>query len=1322
MANFSGDQEQLVALVVSALTKDSVISATLNSFNNFVENGIRQISTQVFEMKFELDSKDTVERDGTIEKYMLEVMIDDVRIGNPSKYDHTTQQNSPMFPNEALLKDLTYCSGVYVDVSMIARAYHKNGTVTTEKANIQNTMICKLPTMVKSRMCNTFNRSNEALIQLQEDPSDLGGYFVIKGNQYIIINMESMKYNESREFANEGHKNELCRADIISKPGDAFENSYNCVLKLLTNHSIVINMSMAKFKEIEVPFFMFFRALGVYSAKEIISYITYSFDESDPITKGMMNILERGFSNTYAEMNSILKNDLASKKSDAVGTVNTITNQDDIMYILTRCLKYYDSYKQKLRNANPDDALNIERYLLNHLEQNIDQRFLPHIGLTTADRKKKAAYLGHMIHRMLLVHFGVLKSTDRDSYKNKRINDAGMSYSRVFKTQFNFMVVQKLKRQFMKDFKNNSFNDVNLHGLFKSAIRAEDFEKALMNAIVSGDKTLTVNKLTFKNRLSSQQLHHKNKLNVLTTLRSIDTPNKGNSAKSSERAIMLRQVHPTGTGYICGITSADTGAKVGMSKQLSVSADITSASSSEVLKHIIQDDPDLIPIDRIIEDMTVMTKHNLHKVLVNGDWIGCVQNFGDFLERYRAKRRTEEIHVFTTVSHNIIANEIHLWVDSGRLIRPLLIVRNNMKDKGYSHDKFRQWVGITDDHIKKLRAGTINMDDLVQEGIVEYIAPEEHENTFIAFEYDRFMQHKNDPLYRYTHVDIPQGNMGLVALTSVFANHNQAARIVFQTNQVKQTNSWALKNWPHTAHKDLYHQVYNEDPLVSTFAYDHIPPMGINAIVAVSIYGGYNQEDSLIVNRSSVDRGMFDAVHMTYDKIEIDQNEIVGKPDPTNTSDIKSYCNYEKLIGGIIAEGTFVEEGDCLVGKVSKLQKGEMKDPNIIYTDRSMVYRKKEPAYVWKVIHSNNYDDRELIKIVFKTFRSTEIGCKFCAPETNEVLTDKGWKMFKDLDGTEKICSLIDGEKIEYVNPIGIYHFKHQGEMLKIDTEQLQSTTTLNHKLYVKGRYGYNNGYELREAKDVYKSRVAFKKDGFKDGPYVDTITLGEVEFNMDAYLDMLGQWISDGHIDKQSRTRICLSFKKERKLNDFKSYVTRLGVPSYHTKGDKNYFSSKEIYDSLCPLNVGALNKFLPEFVWDLNRTQSRVLLEALIRGDGTIQKNYTAFYTSSKRLADDVQRLAFHAGYSGNISIHTEAGTHYKFTDGHEGYTNVDSLRVAIIKSKNKPWINNVAKSRTNNRHKIDIIQYDGVVSCVEVPSHVFYMRENGIAHWTGNSSRAG
>lgn len=1310
MSSFKGNQEELISIIESALTKESVISATLGSFDHFVEHGIAQIAQTVFELKFELDSKDTVERDPTIEKYTLDVTIDAVRVSNPSQYDPVTQQHSPMFPNTALLRDLTYCSGVYVDATLTAKAFHKNGTESTDRITVENAMICKLPTMVKSKLCNTFNRSNEALIKLEEDPSDLGGYFVIKGNQYIIINMESMKYNQCHEFANEGHKNELCRSDIISKPGDAFENSYYCVIKLLNNQSLVVNMSMAGLKEIEVPFFVFFRALGIYSAKEIISYITYSFDDSDPITKQMMNILERSLSNTYTEMNSVLKNEFPRRNGAPVGSVNVIVNQDDALHLLTRCLKYFDSYKSKIRSANEDDALNVERFVLSRLEQTIDQKFLPHVGLTSADRKKKAMYLGHMINRMLLTHLGVIPSTDRDSYKNKRINDAGMSYSRVFKTQFNFMVVQKLKRQFMKDFKNNSFVDVNLHALFKNAIRAEDFEKALMNAIVSGDKTLTVNKITFKNRLSSQQLHHKNKLNVLTTLRSIDTPNKGNSAKSSERAIKLRQVHPTGTGFICGITSADTGVKVGMSKQLSVSADITPAGSSEVLKHVVLEDPQLVSMDTILKDPTLIMKHNLHKVMVNGDWIGCVENFAEFLTRYREMRRRSEIHMLTTVAHNIAVNEIQLWIDSGRMIRPLLIVRNNMNEPGYAHDKFRQWIDLTPDHVTKLRSGEIDVDDLARAGVLEYISIEEHENLYLAFELDRFNKHLTDPLHRFTHVDIPQGNMGLVALTSVFANHNQAARIVFQTNQVKQTNSWALKNWAFTAHKDLYHQIYNEDPLVSTFAYKHIPPMGTNAIVAISIYGGYNQEDSLIVNRSSVDRGMFDAAHMSYEKLEIEQNEIVCKPDQTMTSDIKSYCNYEKLVQGVIPEGTFVYEGDCLVGRVAKLQKGELKDPNIVYTDRSMVYRKKEPAYVWKVIDTTNHDDRHIIKIVFKTFRSTEIGCKFCLTPKHEVLTMGGWISIADMTTNHSIATLIEGE-IAYERPFEVNVFDHKGQIYKVNNSFIECETTLEHKMYAQvtktkdstGEYVLTEVNELLEH-DYKVMNAAMPSD--KDD--IDTFMLPtDNEVAMDDWLLFLGIYLCEGHVDESKMVRI--SVDAPRIMMTLMNVIDRLNLESiaYLSTAKDVYLrgNNSALADSLIPLGKG-INKRFPEYVWELNGRQSRLLLDAMILGnDDCRNKDVFDFSTSSRTLADGMQRLALHCGLGSKLQTKSPIGEALEI--------NNFQVSFCLTKATQQPWI------QTNDAN---LVEYTGKVYCPTVSSGVFLTRMNGKIHWTGNSSRSG
>jgi DNA-directed RNA polymerase beta subunit len=1314
--NTSGDiknQDELLNILDMVLVDGGLINSHIDSFNHFLTIGIKQIMTQVFEMKYEFEAKDTIEHDKTIQKYSIEFIINDVDIHHPVNYDYIKQENQIIFPNEALLKDLTYCSPIYINATITANAYHINGMVSTKTEHVKNLMIAKIPIMVKSKLCNTYQKSKETLIKLHEDPSDQGGYFIIKGNPYVVNNLESSKFNEPREFK-KIYKNETARSDIISKTGDAFENSYSMLIKLLNNKSIVINLGKAGFKDIDIPFFVIFRALGITSNKKIVELITYSLDETDIIVKQMLDILREGFKNKYSEFDGI----------------NTIMDTGSILDSLIRMLPQYDTYKikdiKKTKNNMSENDLNLYKFITNKLLQNLDTKFLTHIGLTIDDRYKKAIYLGYMIHRLLLVQLEVLPSTDRDSYNNKRINDSGTAYSKVLKTQFNFMFVLKTKRQSQKEFKNNSFVDIRLASILKDANKAEDFEKALMNATTSGNKTITVNKLTFNNRLSSQQLHPKNKLNVLSILKNIDSPNKNDSSKSSDRAITIRGVHPTGTGYICGITSADTGTKVGMSKQLSISADISPASSSEVLKNIINQDTDLISVNDSLKNYRIFTD-NLHKIFVNGDWLGCTSNFKSFLNKYKQKRRLGEIHYLTTISHKIECNEVHLWVDNGRLVRPLLIVYNNIEEKDYTHEKYKQWSLITQDIINNIKNKKIGVDDLIKTGIIEFISPEEHTNCLIAFEWDYFIKNINNPLKRFTHIDIPQGIIGLVALTSVFANHNQPHRGTFHTNQIKQCNSWPMKNWPYVAHKDLYVQISNENPLVSTIAYKHIPPMGINAIVAITAYGGYNQEDSLIINKSSVERGMFDALHMSFQKTDCEQNEIICKPDPTITSEIKSYANYEKLINGIIPEGIFVEDGDCLVGKVVKLSKSNITDKNFIYTDKSMIYKGTEPAYVWKVIHSYNNDEKIFVKIIFKTFRKAELGNKFCVPETNEVLTDSGWKMFKDLDMNDKICSLVNETNIKYVEPTGIYHFNHDGEMININSTYIQSTTTLNHKLYIKE--SNNKLYKLTEANDVYNKKIQFKKNGLLLNNAKLEIKLGKNTYNMDILLTLLGICIPLGSLHKIYKI-IYINIVSEININLLKDLCKKLQINLNYNKYVGYYIINIDIYNILIN-SINSDNHYLPKFILELNQKQSYILLETLLKFSNSkfsminhislkVNKYY---YTSNYRLANDISILAFHSGYSGDIYIKTN--NEYKFrlaTSTNELY-NANFYEVNIVKFNNQPIINGgITKYINRNNKTFQKINYTGMISCVEVPSHIFYMREKGIAHWTGNSNRAG
>lgn len=938
--------------------KKGIISHHLDSMNKFNESGIKQIMVNGFNIQVELNNdRDDTEEDKQISKYLMKANITDVRLTSPVTINYDTQRSQILYPGEAHLKDLTYSSPMYIDAEIVCTAYKLDGSTEIKKEYIKNYRLGSIPIMVGSKLCNTYNKSRDTLIELNEDPTDLGGYFIVKSNEWIIDNIESMTYNLSREFKNMGYKNELARSDIISKPGDNFENSSILICKLLTNGNIIFEITNNKFRDISIPFYVLFRAFGICSDKEICEHITYSLNDGDPTIKQMLNILEKAFSSTYSPISDAYK----------------MHNQIEILELIGKHINEF--YLSNLTTANKNN-INTRKYNINNVLNILDKDILPHIGLTVEDRYKKIRFLGHLIHRLLLVYLDIIPSTDRDSYKNKRINPAGVSYAKVFKTNFNFAIVQQLRRQFTKDLKATTFSNLNLKHSFETAIFGHEFERALIQAIVTGDKTININRKTVQNRLSSLQLHRKNQINVISALRNINTTNTS-SAKQSSRANEMRRFHSSMIGYVCCVQSADTGEKVGMQKQMAISAKISLGSSSDVLKEIILNDPELIKLNNQLSNLEIYSK-KLTKVFVNGDWIGCCINFATFSKNYRNMRRTNTIHYLTTISFDVKTNELYFWVDIGRIIRPLIIIYNN-EDEYYKSNKeieFKQYIKLTKKHIIDLNLGIINYEQLLDDGVIEFISPEEQQNCLVAKDIETLNLHINDPLIRYTHLDISQSIIGIPGLTSPFSNHNQAARVVFQTNQVKQTCGIPCLNFPFKSYKEMHIQVYNQKPLVKTIANKYYAPIGTNAVVAIMIYGGYNQEDSLIINQGAVDKGLFTTHHFTFEKTELEKNEEFANPDPSITSDIKAYSNYDKLVNGVVPIGTYIENGDVIIGKISKLNKIDQYD-NFKYYDKSIVYKYDEPAYVWDVIKGRNEEDNLFCKIVFKSARKVEMGDKF---------------------------------------------------------------------------------------------------------------------------------------------------------------------------------------------------------------------------------------------------------------------------------------------------------------------------------------------------------
>jgi DNA-directed RNA polymerase beta subunit len=601
-------------------------------------------------------------------------------------------------------------------------------------------------------------------------------------------------------------------------------------------------------------------------------------------------------------------------------------------------------------------------------------------------------------------------------------------------------------------------------------------------------------------------------------------------------------------------------------------------------------------------------------------------------------------------------------------------------------------------------------------------------------------------------------------------NHSFIAASGFASSNCamgKQAIGIYCTNYDQRMDKTAYVLTYPSRPLVDTrlmnFIHLNKIPSGSQIYVAIMTHTGYNQEDSVLINKGSIDRGLFMATIYHTEKDE--DNNVVRdeikrcKPNPAKTKGIK-FGNYDKLNAqGFIPENSLVENRDVIIAKVVPIKENR-NDPTktVKFEDQSKTYRTTEESYVDKNYTGRNGDGYDFAKVRVRTLRKPVLGDKFCALPTQQVLTDAGWIQMVDLDPeVHRVCTLNTEGKLHYEYPSAKMIFEHNSvdgtdePLYHIENKQVEITCTMNHKLYVQTRYEFeqhrlsgNEGcgpYKLLEAREIAKKTgkqkgmwVRFQKTMDNAYPDIETIRIGETDYNMDAWLQLLGMFISDGCADHCKS--IYISVFKTRKIDFIATILEKLKL--YHTIQTDGTFrisgsKTPAVYEHFKELSVGAFNKYLPDYVWNLSQRQSIVLLEGLLQGDGTTMKykgedEFSRYCTISPRLADDVSRLALHCGWSGIVKISeeptgiarvgkrnlgTRAGEAMSATLRHTYY------KVSIIREQNQPWIN----KKTNESNKESRIPYKGQVYCIEMPSsHVYYMRESkhSPSLIIGNSSR--
>lgn len=965
--------DQLVVLVTSKLDSEGLAYHHLSSFNKFINKGIKQIIRDLFEVKFSIkNERESTAEDKSINTIEYLVKFTDVNLQRPVTDIYATAGTKRLLPATARSKNLSYTAGLFVDAEITARAFLKTSSVPVERKEIvKNHQIATIPIMVGSDLCHTSDMKDRiTLLNNGEDPLDPQSHFILTGVEWVVDSIESITFNKPRVFRNIGHLNEIARLEFISKPGDAFENSRQIRIYYLNNGQLSCEITAKYFDKLgKFPFFVLFRLLGMTTDKGIIDNIVGGYDSD--VSMHMMHILSRAMKTVASPFTDMVN------ERDPVKLVQLMSER-----LTEASLKGYTGSADSRNETRTNRIMYLNKNLLNQL----DTYLLPHVGLDRHARMAKLRFLGYLVHKLMLVEQRIIPNTHRDSFAHKRIHPAGLAMSKTFKSQFNNAVVREIDRNARKDFKSITFSNVPLAQTFKSSTNSRDLEKALEQAITTGNKTMVIKQMTTRVPMHTQALHRKNDGNTKATLRTVRTPNTS-SAKATTRATEMRKFHPSYIGYLDPAHSPHTGESVGLIKQLSISASITSASDSISLKRILIADPMIYSLD----SKTAFDIYNeeLARVFVNGDWIGCTDKSYLLVRKYREMRRNAHkseglsINPMTTIAWNTEEDAVYFWVDAGRVMRPLLVVKNNW-DHPEAFSKpfdcksakgFVQDIVITQQHINDLFARKITIEDLHAEGVIDYINAEEQLNCMLAESLDELKNNRENFKYTYTHCEIPVSTIGLTTLTAPFCENNAIVRTVYQISQANQTCGWSTLNFPYRYDKEQVIQYRNEMPLVKTITSDYIYPNGTNAILAIMCYDGYNMEDSKIFKKAASDRGMFVVGYYSYISTECEKNERFGRPDWTKTMGKKPRASYELLDEqGIVPIGTIVHNGDVVIGKQELLSKSI---DEYTQKDRSVVYSYDEPATIVGVIKAQNQDQKWFVTVKYKYRRPPGIGDKF---------------------------------------------------------------------------------------------------------------------------------------------------------------------------------------------------------------------------------------------------------------------------------------------------------------------------------------------------------
>ena len=359
------------------------------------------------------------------------------------------------------------------------------------------------------------------------------------------------------------------------------------------------------------------------------------------------------------------------------------------------------------------------------------------------------------------------------------------------------------------------------------------------------------------------------------------------------------------------------------------------------------------------------------KVYINGRLIGFHPNPEKLTKETIEKRRAGAIEHQINIAFNEETKEIYINTDAGRVQRPVIVVENGKPM-------------LTKEHINKVSEGKLNWNDLVKEGIIEYLDAEEEENTLVASTEEELTK-------EHTHIEIcPSGILSIITSMIPYLEHDLAGKVLHGAKMYKQAQGLGATNYSLRTDTEGYLLHYPQKALVRTRTMDIVGmdkrPQIQNFVVAIMPFRGFNMLDALVINKGAIERGLgrssyfrnYETEEIRYPGGQSDKFEI---PD----EETNGYLGDEayKKIGedGIVNPEMYVNDRDVIIGRTSPPRfLEEIGEFGVVKEKRresSITTRKGKGGYVDKVFITEGESGNSLIKIKVRSEMIPEIGDKF---------------------------------------------------------------------------------------------------------------------------------------------------------------------------------------------------------------------------------------------------------------------------------------------------------------------------------------------------------